>query len=111
MSYDVYLEIDTGADEPAEIWWGNMTSNVSGMWRKAMPHTDGLAGFDGMKALSATAVLDAGLQRLQDPAEREAFEAMAPSNGWGSHQSATRFVSDILAACRAHPRTTIRISR
>lgn len=36
MSYDVYFEIDTGSGNVAEIGCRNYTSNVSGMWAKAL---------------------------------------------------------------------------
>ena len=42
MSYDIWLEIDTGGSELKEVAdIGNMTSNVSGMWYDALGHNLG----------------------------------------------------------------------
>jgi hypothetical protein len=61
VSYDVYVEMDAGGPEPMFVDLGNMTSNVSGIWKKAMYGT-GVADFDGKEARECVNVLE----RLRD---------------------------------------------
>ena len=53
--------------------------------------------------------LTAGLDRLKsDP---ECFRTFNPPNGWGDYDGLVRFVSNYLAACKAFPESTVRVSR
>lgn len=124
MSYDAHLHIDTGDPEgPATVAeLGNMTSNVGGMyalalkaaglpWRVAPASYEGsIANLDGMLAAEAVPFLEAALAHMDAPEHRAAYEALTPSNGWGSYAGARRWLGEILAGCRRHPRATIAIS-
>ncbi len=108
MSYDVYLEIDTGNGNMAEVYWVNMTSNVAPMWRLEMG-PDAIRGLHGRLAGDCIDELVVGLAHMQNEQNRPHYEALNPSNGWGNYEGATQFVADLLAACRAHPNCVIRV--
>lgn len=109
MSYDIWLEVDLGAEEPVRVGdldW-NYTSNCAAMWRIAMPETDGLAGLAGMKARDAAAHLSRGIDRMKmEPAP---YRALNPENGWGSYDSQLDALGQLLAAFEAAPGATVAI--
>lgn len=53
--------------------------------------------------------LEVGLSLLQSDPER--FEALNPSNGWGSYEGLVRFTRNYLEACREYPEAEVRVSR
>lgn len=106
MSYNVYLEADTGGPEPAEIWWANYTTNCAPMWRKAGAP---LHEWDGRKAEYVVPLLEVAIDTMK--ANPDEYAAMNPENGWGDHLSVIRFLEEFVAAARHHPKTTVRISR
>lgn len=96
---------------------GNMTSNVGGMYRRAMPGpyegggrydgegepepSAGLPGLSGLRCRDAALILRAGIETMQ--AEEDAMRAMEPSNGWGSYEGALAYLCRVAAACAEHP--------
>jgi hypothetical protein len=110
MSYDIDLVIDAGGPTSIAIGYSlNYTSNCAGMWRKAMPETDGLAGMDGLDASAAAAALRAGIAKMeQDP---DAYRELNPSNGWGDYDSQLEMLRELLSQCEAAPRAKVRVSR
>jgi hypothetical protein len=109
MSYDIDLEIDTGGAAPATVCEvGNMTSNLSPMWRRALGQS--LSHLDGVNCGEAVKILEPAVAHISDPANAAEYEAMNPSNGWGNHDGATQYLRDLLKACLEHPKATIRIS-
>lgn len=109
MSYDIYLEVGAGGPEPVEAFWVNYTSNCAPMWRKAMPQTDGLAGLHGLSAENAAQEIEAGLAAMD--ADRAAYEALNPDNGWGDFEGQREMLVKLLAACRAYPKAVVAVSR
>lgn len=109
MSYDIWLAIDTGVREASVEEVGNMTSNVSPMWAKALGFP--LGDLHGRIAGECIADLERAVSHIRHPDHRRDYEAMNPPNGWGNHDGAARYLETLLAACRDHPKTTIRISR
>lgn len=108
MSYDVWMEIDTGGPSPASVCESvNMTSNVSPMWRKALGFP--LSDLEGVSGALAKASLREAIKSMED--DPEPYRAMNPSNGWGDHESALEYLRKILAMCVTHPKALIRISR
>jgi hypothetical protein len=110
MSYDVYLTVDLGGPERVLVGlldW-NYTSNVSGMWRKAMPETDGLRGMDGMLAGDALKVLERGIAAME--ADPEPYRAMNPENGWGSFAGQLARLRVLADAFRNAPKATVGVS-
>jgi len=109
MSYDIWLEIDTGGPEPAIVHEvGNYTSNVVPMWAKALGGTS-LGEYHGRNAGDAVTELRAAVARMD--AEPAIYAAMNPPNGWGESRSARDYLNKVAQACADHPRTTIHISR
>lgn len=106
MSYDVWLEIDTGGPEPVAITEWNYTSNCAAMWRHAGAD---LAEFDGLEGGEAAFLLAPAIARMEiDP---EAYQAMNPKNGWGSYRTLVPALKELLTQFRAHPRATVKVSR
>lgn len=111
MSYDIWLEVDTGGDEPArlvDVHW-NYTSNVAPMWRLAMPDTDGLAGLHGMQAGEAAKVLHIGIAHMEN--EPAPYRALNPANGWGDFDGQLERLRELREWCRKHPRAKVAIWR
>lgn len=107
MSYDIYLEIDTGSDcMTTVVDVGNYTSNVSPMWFKALGER--LSAFDGRNAGESAPLLDLGIQAMRDG--RAEYEAMNPDNGWGRYDGALGYLQTLRNRCAEHPKTTIRVS-
>lgn len=107
MSYCLWLEIDTGGDEPAVVCESiGMTSNVAAMWRKAGAD---LAEFKGRRADETIDVLGQAIVTMD--ASWSAFEAMNPPNGWGDAEGCRKFLSELLDLARAHPKATWRVLR
>lgn len=109
MSFNVYLEIDTGGDEPATIAnLGDCTGNLAAVFTTALDGTD-IYDLHGHTAGEAAPRLRAAVTRmLADPAK---FEAMNPPNGWGDADGACRFLANAAAMCARHPKTVICITR
>ena len=107
MSHDLYLEIDTGSDcLTTVVDIGNYTSNVSGMWAKALGER--LSEFDGRNAGDSVPQLDQAIADMQ--ANRADYEAMNPDNGWGRYGGALEYLRTLRDGCARHPKTVIRVS-
>jgi hypothetical protein len=108
MSYDVWLTIDTGGDEPGCVAdCGNMTSNVGPVWRHVGAD---VAEFHGKLAGDCLPALVEGLRQL-DAAPR-AFDHLVRGGGeWGTVESAIEYLTQLEKDFRAHPKATVRVSR
>lgn len=107
MSYDIWLEIDTGGEEPARITDGwNYTSNCGPMWRAAGAD---LAQFHGRAAGDCLAELDSAIAELKGNPQK--YVPMNPPNGWGSWASLVPRLDELAADFRRHPKATVRVWR
>jgi hypothetical protein len=111
MSYDLYIERKlcaacAAAPGPTSGYF-NYTSNVSPMWRKAMPESDGLYGMDGMLCKDAAPILARGLERMK--AEPDAYRAMNPPNGWGDYDRQFAALTDLLFWMNENPECVVRV--
>jgi hypothetical protein len=106
MSYTLNLQIDTGGHEPAHVWDWNYTSNCAAMWRAAGAD---LADFDDRLAGECLPFLRHAIQQLRIHPER--FDAMNPTNGWGSRVSLIESFGQLIEAFESHPGCTVRVSR
>lgn len=107
MSYDIWLEIDTGGEDRARVWDGwNFTSNVSGMWRAA--GTD-LAEHHDKKAGDVSGELEAAITELE--ANPVKYKAMDSPNKWGTYDDLVPALKRLLAAYREHPLATVQVWR
>jgi hypothetical protein len=112
MSYDIWLEIDTGNGQTAEVGPDmNYTSNVSPMWRKALEGTgfNGLAAMDGRRASDCEPALRTAVAAMDT--DFEAYEAMSPHNKWGDAAGARSVLWALADWCEKHPNTTVRVHR
>jgi hypothetical protein len=105
MSYDVCLEIDTGGPEPVAVADWNYTSNCAPMWRKAGAD---LREFDGQQASDCLPVLNTAITRMA--VDRATYEAMEPSNGWGTYNTVLPALRALSSELAAHPEATVRVS-
>lgn len=106
MSYDIWLEIDTGAGHKARIFDWNFTSNVARMWRHAGAD---LAEFDGKRAGDCADILAAAVERMA--ADPETYREMDSPNGWGTYDQLLPALRELLEAMRTHPNTAVGVWR
>ncbi|ASX99225.1 hypothetical protein SEA_CHIPPER1996_107 [Arthrobacter phage Chipper1996] len=115
MSYDISME-----KPPAEGCCtchggsyeevGNMTSNVSPLWRHAAPQTDGLAGIDGKTGGEFAAYLRTGLEHMKT--HRAEYEPLVRGDGtWGNYTNAVDFMAEVVEAAEANPTARFRVWR
>lgn len=117
MSYDIWLEIDTGNGNVATVDnCLNYTSNVARMWHTAIQgaviggvQMEALYDLDELEAgTCAPALRHAIAAMLADP---QTYAAMNPANGWGDAEGAREFLEKVADLCEAHPSMKVRISR
>jgi hypothetical protein len=108
MSYDIWLEIDTGGKEPFQLedeYW-NFTSNVSCMWREAGAD---LAEFHGKVAGECAPTLRQAIEKMEaDPAK---YKAMDSPNGWGTYEDLMPRLRVLRDWFERHPKATVKIWR
>jgi hypothetical protein len=117
MSHNVGGYIDTGAGEEAEAFdAGDYTSNCERMWACAISGTfddpkTRLVDLHNKNCGELVPILTAAREHMEDPANRERYEAMNPANGWGGFDSARNYLIRILLGCRRHPLAHLNVSR
>lgn len=107
MSLDVWLE----ETKPTEVYWANITHNLTSMAEAAGIYTP-LWRPEEMGASVAAEIIEplaAGLERLK--ADPEFYRKFNASNGWGKYEHFVPFVEAYLNACQQNPGATIRVSR
>lgn len=108
MSYDVWMAMDCGGEDPMTSGDLNMTSNVSCMWRKAGADIAQM-GDEQWIGERCIPVLRAAIATIQD--DMPTYRAMNPPNGWGDVDSCIKFLRGVLDLCIAYPKATLRVSR
>lgn len=114
MSYDIYVQIDTGGAEPATVAdVGNMTGNVAGIWDAAV-RAAGFPGrfreIHGYKCGDVVEILERAVAWACDPTNEAKLSAMEPANGWGSLDGAREYLQKTLTACKGHPKAVLYFS-
>lgn len=106
MSYDIWLEVNTGGPEPAQVGedW-NYTRNCGPMWRAAGVD---LAEFDGKLADECLPVLRRAIDELR--ANEAKYVAMNPPNGWGSYDTLVPALERLAETFTRHPLAHVRVS-
>lgn len=108
MSYDIWMEIDTGGKEPASLTDTiNPTYNLGPIFRHALSDSRGLYAFDKSLGRTCTNLIMTGLQRLHD--EIDECRKLEPDNGWGSVQDAVTTLRSIKRWCEENPLATLRV--
>lgn len=107
MSFDVYLEIDTGGEYPATVAEvGNITYNVNPMFREALGC--GLRETNGRNAEELLPELRRAIADMRD--RPDVYSAMNPPNGWGNSGITLGFLEGFAAACARHPKATVSVT-
>lgn len=112
MSYDIWLEIDTGGEERARVANSiNYTSNVRPMWDLALKGLpiEHVADMHERLAGDCVGPLRAAVETMK--LDFEQFEALNPPNGWGNANGAREFLAELADMCAAHPKATVVIWR
>jgi hypothetical protein len=115
MSLDIwlYIDVDTGGKELQEIelFDANITHNLGPMAELAGVYLPlwrpGKAGVE-----TAADLIDPLRRGIADMKENPPFFKMfdAP-NGWGRYENFLPWLEELLAACEAHPKAKVGISR
>lgn len=106
MSYDIWMEMETGSGNKAQVYEvGNYTYNCGDMFCMALGRSitslDGAIGKD---------VVDTVWMALRDMVSRRTFyEEMNPANGWGDYEGAREYLRKLAYGCAEHPSATIRV--
>jgi hypothetical protein len=118
MSYDAWIEIDTGGPCPAKVWPSsslNYTSNVNGIWSEALRAVGFqgslgnplLSDLDGFLAEEAFQILRSAALWLRE--HEVDLVKLEPRNGWGSVSGAAKFLEDLASGCALHPKAKVRL--
>ena len=107
MSYDTYMQVDTGRERVDVDYAGNYTSNVSVMWLRAL---DGklLYELEGLSGELAVPLLVAAVQYFRE--NMGEMQKLNPSNGWGNAEGALKYLESILKMCEKHPKAFLHFS-
>ena len=104
MSLDFYLV----ENRPVEVWESSITHNLAKMAAAAGLY-EALWRSEDRLAADLIPVLKSGLRRLRrNPAKYRKYDS---PNGWGTYDDFVRFVTDVLAACKANPRAKVGVCR
>lgn len=109
MSYDGWLQIDTGGPEPASVAeLGNYTSNVAGMWALALREAGEdirLSDTDRRTAGEVLPLLRRAVAHMED--HPGVYRAMNPAS-WGNYEGALDYLRGVVRACAEHPKAHLR---
>lgn len=110
MSYDLWIEDAQGNYLTESV---NCTSNVGGMFRLAFRDAegnpcDGIHGIHGKPAFEAQKMIAKAVAVMLS--EADSMRKLNPKNGWGSHDSAVRWLLEFGLQCADHPNGIVRLS-
>lgn len=115
MSLDLYLHARKVCPHCAsffglgdELWWRNITHNVTEMWGKAGVY-DAFYMSEGHQAMEYVSVLERGLTLMVE--DFKEYKALDAPNGWGRAEHAVAFLWAAYVAFRNNPEAMIRVSK
>jgi len=115
MSLDLYLNTPDTCPHcggelrgGTELWWQNITHNVTPMWAKAGVY-DALYESDGHRASEYIEALEAGVKDMRE--HFTDYEKLDSPNGWGLAKHALPWLERTLVAFKENPTATIRVSK
>lgn len=110
LDFSLYLKCEDagdGQEHIKELLDMNITHNVAPMWREAGCY-EALYKSEGDLAKDhVDAVSKAVLFMLAD---REKYEEMNPSNGWGDYEGALKWLQEVRNAMERYPLSRIHVS-
>lgn len=114
MSYDVWIEIETGAGHYLISDSVNYTYNCGPMFRKALsestdvgPDGFGMLDLEGKSCRDMLPILKKAVRHMVE--NKEWHELQNPKNGFGDYKGALRFLAWICQNAMHHPNATIRV--
>ena len=116
MSYNIQLT----AMRFATVFEQNMTSNVSGIWKRSLfevspvnPQEDAELGafalLGGLKPLEQAHLLEEAVRHVNS--NPEIYIPFESKNGWGTIEGAVEVMRDLAAALRANPDAKLSVHR
>ena len=106
MSYDVWLEIDTGGDCSAAVTERrNPTCNYAAMFHEALGCP--FRNLDGWVAEEVVEWLHNAISDMK--ARPEAYQALENPE-WGSYGGGIDVLETLVAECERHPKATVRVT-
>lgn len=111
MSLDVYLTEETKSGHQVEMYWANITHNLSGMADEAgiYQHVWRPEELGVKTASKLIAPLQSGIKLMKSNPSR--FEKLNASNGWGTYDQFLPWLEKYLEACKEYPESTVYVSR
>lgn len=111
MSLHVYMLCPCCGNDVAAESYRNITHNLVPMAKEAGLYEclwrPDEYGFPNAEDLVEP--LRKGLRFLR--LQQDKCRALNPSNGWGTYEGLVRFCEELLAECRDHPSSVVRVSR
>ena len=115
MSWDIWVEMDTGNGGALGGESRNYTHNCNEMMRRALGAVGKLAelgerhiyALDGMRCADAAALLVPAIGWWKT--NRTKLTELNPPNGWGDEPSALEFWSWVQDQCIEHPAAVLRV--
>jgi hypothetical protein len=108
MSWDLWLEVNAGGEQPATIdgYEDNITWNLQPMLSKAL-QVDGFRTLDGRLAIDVSVYVNRAIEDMtKHPKE---YKKLNPPNGWGSYEVALTALTNLLKVCNKYPGAILRI--
>lgn len=95
----VYLSIS--AKREVEIYETNITYNLAKMYYKAIDKDLGLKKLKGMNCKDALPIIEKAIKDMVE--NKEEYEKLNPSNGWGSYEGLLKDFREIRNVCEDNP--------
>lgn len=109
MSYDIYLDINTGSGNYATAKSWNLTYNYAPMFALySRLSTNGLRTIADANAATAADIIDG--MRLDMEQYPNKYKEKEPSNGWGSYDGLLEWCREFVHEARQHPFCRVSIS-
>ena len=106
MSYDIWMEIDTGDKHLAGVSEGhNYTYNVFDMYKIAFDNEHGINVLHGMLGADAAPLLNKAMVYMSEHVDE--MQALNPENGWGDADGALAFLRSIYEDTLRHPKAMV----
>ena len=91
------LDIDIMATKRVSIWDRSITYNLAPMYYKCIDKELGFKKLNNMSCKDALPILNKAINELID--NKEEYEKLNPSNGWGSYDGLLKALKDMRECC------------
>lgn len=107
MSYDIYLEIDTGAPDHMTLFHIDPTYNLSPMFKEALGDA-GVRSLNGRIARDTIEILRKAVDDMEaDPVRFKMHDA---ANGWGVYRDCLSIMRRLFQEASTHRNATWRVT-